>query len=93
MKRCAELDAQGRVLPAGRAALGAPHEDAHRDLLLRARKPAGLDAEQEARFRAVPEAWAFFSEVAPSYRRVATHRVVRAKRPETRERRLTQLIE
>ena len=41
----------------------------------------------------MPEAWAFFSAVAPSYRRTATHWVVSAKRPETRERRLAQLIE
>jgi uncharacterized protein YdeI (YjbR/CyaY-like superfamily) len=37
-------------------------------------------------------AWAFFQAQPPGYRRLATHYVTSAKRPETRERRLAALI-
>lgn len=92
VKRYGELESEGRVLPAGRAAW--ERRDAAKTAVYAyEREHAAFDVEQEARFRAVPEAWAFFSEVAPSYRRVAMHWVVSAKKPETRERRLTQLID
>src|SRR5205085_11105830 len=39
------------------------------------------------------KAHAFLEAVAPSYRRVVTHWVVSAKKPETRERRLGILLE
>ena len=92
VKRYGELEAEGRVLPAGRAAWER-RDDARTGIYSYEREQAAaFDAEQEARFRADPDAWAFFSEVAPSYRRVATHWVVSAKKPETRERRLEQLI-
>jgi uncharacterized protein YdeI (YjbR/CyaY-like superfamily) len=54
---------------------------------------AKLEPEQEQRFKANARAWEFFQAQAPSYRRTAIHLVVSAKRPETRERRLNQLIE
>jgi uncharacterized protein YdeI (YjbR/CyaY-like superfamily) len=47
----------------------------------------------EKRFRANRRAWAFFERQAPWYRRTATHFVIRAKREETRLRRLDALIE
>ncbi len=92
VRRYAELDAEGRVLPAGRAAWER-RDDARTGIYSYEREHAAFDAEQEARLRAEPAAWAFFSEVAPSYRRVAMHWVTSAKRPETRERRLSQLID
>jgi uncharacterized protein YdeI (YjbR/CyaY-like superfamily) len=49
--------------------------------------------DEEARFRANAAAWEWFSGRSPSYRRVALHWVVSAKRAETRERRLAELIE
>lgn len=54
--------------------------------------PARLTPEQEAEFRARPEAWAWFTAQAPSYQRTAIHLVVSAKRDETRARRLADLI-
>ena len=54
--------------------------------------PATLDEEQTARFREEPGAWEWFSAQSPSYRRAATHWVVSAKRQDTRDRRLAQLI-
>ena len=51
-----------------------------------------LAPEQRARFEAEPEAWAFFQSQPPSYRRQASWWVISAKQPETRARRLAQLI-
>ena len=78
-------------MPAGRAAWER-REDARTAIYSYEREHATFDADQESRFRAEPAAWAFFTAVAPSYRRVAMHWVTSAKRPETRERRLAQLI-
>jgi uncharacterized protein YdeI (YjbR/CyaY-like superfamily) len=47
----------------------------------------------EKRFRVNRKAWRWFEEAAPSYRRVATHWVMTAKREETRQRRLGVLID
>jgi uncharacterized protein YdeI (YjbR/CyaY-like superfamily) len=49
--------------------------------------------EQEARFRANAAAWEYFSACPPSYRTMAVWWVVSAKRPDTRDRRLSTLIE
>jgi len=56
------------------------------------RKTAELGEAFEARFRADAAAWEWFQAQAPSYRRTATYWVVSAKRAETRERRLAELI-
>ena len=57
------------------------------------RDAAAFDSERERRVRADDAAWAWFSAQAPWYRRTATHWVMSAKREETRDRRLAQLIE
>jgi uncharacterized protein YdeI (YjbR/CyaY-like superfamily) len=53
----------------------------------------GLSAEYEQRFRAQEQAWAFFEEQTPWYRRTAGFWVMSAKQEATRERRLQQLID
>ncbi len=45
------------------------------------------------RFRAQSQAWEWFTSRPPGYRRTATHWVLSAKRDETRQRRLRQLID
>jgi uncharacterized protein YdeI (YjbR/CyaY-like superfamily) len=52
-----------------------------------------LDAETEGKLRAHASAWEFFTSQAPSYRRSASHWVMSAKRPKTREKRLAALID
>ena len=52
-----------------------------------------FDPASEKRFRANRKAWRFFEAQPPGYRRTATYWVVSAKRDETRERRLEQLID
>ena len=59
-----------RRCPRGRAAWER-REEARTAIYSYEREPAAFDAEQEARFRAAPAAWKFFSEVAPSYRRTS----------------------
>jgi hypothetical protein len=46
----------------------------------------------ERQFRASPTAWEFYQSQAPWYRRVTCHWVMSAKKEETRQRRLDQLI-
>ncbi len=52
-----------------------------------------FDAEQSATFVAHEAAWAWFKSQPPGYQRQATWWVISAKRPETRDRRLLQLID
>jgi uncharacterized protein YdeI (YjbR/CyaY-like superfamily) len=90
-KRAHELQAAGIMHPAGRAAFGRRDGAATAHYSFE-REAAALDAPAEKRFRANREAWRFFEQQAPWYRRVAIHWVTSAKRDETRERRLETLI-
>jgi uncharacterized protein YdeI (YjbR/CyaY-like superfamily) len=93
IRRVGELIEEGRMTPAGLAAFEARSDDRSAIYSYEQRRSATLDAEQEARFRAVPKAWEWFQARPPSYRRSALHWVTSAKRAETRERRLQTLIE
>jgi uncharacterized protein YdeI (YjbR/CyaY-like superfamily) len=93
VKRMKELIEQGLVAPAGLAAFERRSDDRTAIYSYEQRKHAQLEPEQERRLRANHGAHAFFEAQPPSYRRAAIHWVTSAKRPETRERRLTQLIE
>jgi uncharacterized protein YdeI (YjbR/CyaY-like superfamily) len=90
--RVEELERAGRMRPAGREAFAARRVD-RTAIYAYENRPAELPDELAERFRAEPEAWAFFTAQAPWYRRTATYWVVSAKRAETRERRLALLIE
>jgi Uncharacterized protein conserved in bacteria len=87
------LLAAGKMMPAGLAAW--QRRDPARSGLysFEREEPAAFDATMERRFRANRAAWKFFGAQPAGYRRVATHYVVSAKRPETREKRLATLIE
>jgi hypothetical protein len=56
------------------------------------REKAQFDAEQERAFRRNKPAWEFFQAQPPYYRNVTTAYVTTAKKPETRQRRLADLI-
>jgi uncharacterized protein YdeI (YjbR/CyaY-like superfamily) len=88
-----ELIREGKMRPAGLAAYEARRPERTGVYSFEQRHSARLERGQEKRFRADRKAWAFFQAQAPSYRQTAIHWVVSAKRPETRERRLAQLIE
>jgi uncharacterized protein YdeI (YjbR/CyaY-like superfamily) len=53
----------------------------------------GLDEACEATFRSNAEAWAFFEDQPPGYRRTVSWWVMSAKREETRQKRLATLID
>ena len=91
--RFGELESQGLVLPAGRAAFERRSEDRSRVYSHEQAAEPRLDPEFEERLRAARDAWMFFSAQSRTYRRAAAHWVMSAKRAETRERRLARLIE
>lgn len=87
----ARLKAAGRMQAAGLAAFAA--REKHRTGIYSFEQAAKeLPVGYQSRFRADRAAWTWYQAQAPWYRRVTTHWVVSAKREETRERRLAQLI-
>lgn len=90
--RVATLTEQGRMKDAGHRAFAArkPHKTGVYSF--ERKEVATLSPIQEKRLRANRKAAAFFDAQAPWYRRTALHWVVSAKREDTRERRLAQLI-
>jgi uncharacterized protein YdeI (YjbR/CyaY-like superfamily) len=89
--RVAELTEAGLMHPAGLRAFEA--RTAEGTYSYEQRETAAFDPERERRLRANAAAAAFFDAQPPGYRRTATHWVMSAKREETRDRRLGQLIE
>jgi len=88
IRRYAELEAEGRVHPAGAKAFAARVTSGYSfESRPRALAPAFL-----RRFRSRPSAYRFFEAQPPWYRRSASFWVMSAKRPETRVRRLDVLI-
>ena len=85
-KRWRELKAEGRLEPAGLAA--APTERKYAPLPT---VPA-LPAYVARAFKANPKAWAFFQELAPTYRRHFVVWICMAKQPETREKRIRESV-
>jgi len=87
------LTEAGLVKPAGQAAYERRRDDKTGVYAFERKEDAVLPPEMEERFRANTSAWEFFQSQAPWYRRTAIHLVTSAKKPETREKRLNQLIE
>lgn len=90
--KVAALVSAGRMRPAGEAAFAARREGNTGKAAYEQAGPVTFDAERVARFQAVPEAWAFYCAQPPWYRKKVTWTVLKAKQPETRERRLVALI-
>jgi len=92
VRRFGELEEAGLVTEAGRAAFAARTEDRTAVYSHEQAEPPELDEAFAARFRESPDAWEWFQLQPPFYRRQASHWVMSAKKPETRERRLETLI-
>ncbi|EWT03416.1 hypothetical protein N865_16940 [Intrasporangium oryzae NRRL B-24470] len=86
------LTAEGRMHPAGLAAYERRRQD---DLGLYSyeRDEEAWPADFEEVLRADPMASAFWDGAAASYRKTCVYWVLSAKRPETRERRMRQLVD
>ena len=92
IRRFRELEAQGRVRPAGLRAFAARADEKSAIYAYEQHEAAELDPEADKQFRANERAWTFFQSQPPSYRRTAIYWVISAKREETRARRLATLI-
>lgn len=91
VERFEALKADGQVTAAGERAYA--ENTGKRQVYAYENEPKELAAEDEALFRKNKTAWADWEKRPPSYRRVVTHWITSAKRPETRARRLAILIE
>lgn len=85
------LDNQGLIAPAGRAAYER-RDPKNSGIYSFEKRPNRFPETYAKPFRAKPEAWAFFSEQPPGYRRLSIHWVTSAKLEATRLRRLNTLI-
>jgi uncharacterized protein YdeI (YjbR/CyaY-like superfamily) len=92
IKRIQELMEEDRVHEAGMKAF-LERDPSRAGLYSFENEPQTLPKDQEKRFRAHGRAWRFFGAQPPGYRRAAIWWVVSAKRDDTKERRLSQLIE
>lgn len=93
IKRMGELIDMGLVHPAGMKAFEARTDERSGVYSHEQKEAIKLDEAQEAQFKANEKAWAFFTHEAASYQRVAIWWVISAKKAETRQKRLNQLIE
>ena len=91
-RRMAVLITEGRVQPAGRAAWEKRKAERSGTYSYENRHAAALDAESERQFRANAAAWRWFERQPAGYRKTTIWWVISAKKPETRTRRLQQLI-
>lgn len=91
-KKMRELIDAGLVSPAGIRAFERRSAKKSAIYAYENRESAVLDAESMREFKRHRAAWSFFESCPPWYRRTATWRIVSAKRPETRAKRLAELI-
>lgn len=91
-RKVARLTAEGRMQPAGLAAF-ARRDEARAGIYAFEGKSLDFTPAMLERFKANAAAWAFWEKQPPGYKRTATHLVTSAKREDTRERRLAQVID
>lgn len=92
IERARVLKREGKMRAAGLKAYSRRREDKSRIYSYEQQKSAALERSDEARFREAKAAWKFFEAQPRSYRQLVIWRIVSAKRPETKERRLAGLI-
>jgi len=92
IERTRVLRREGKMREAGLKAYSHRRENKSRIYSYEQKKAAALERGDELRFRKAKAAWKFFEAQPRSYRQLVIWRIVRAKRPETRERRLQELI-
>jgi uncharacterized protein YdeI (YjbR/CyaY-like superfamily) len=92
IKRVEELKKRSLMMPAGLRAFDARVKEKS-GIYSYEQKEKDLAEDYKKKLTANRKAWKFFQSQAPSYRRTATHWVMRAKQEETRQKRLNELIE
>jgi uncharacterized protein YdeI (YjbR/CyaY-like superfamily) len=91
VERFAALKAEGLMTAAGTRAY--EENKGKSGLYAYENEQKELTAEEEALFRTSKTAWADWESRPPGYRKTVLHWITSAKRPETRAKRLAQLIE
>jgi len=91
IKRVGELEAEGRMQPAGREAFARRKEN-RSGIYSYEQRPDAFDGAMLATFRKAKGAYRFFEAQPASYRRAAIWWVISAKQEATREKRLAHLI-
>ncbi|MFN8669167.1 MAG: YdeI/OmpD-associated family protein [Gemmatimonadaceae bacterium] len=91
IKRIGELEAEGRMQPAGREAFARRKEN-RSGVYSYEQRPEAFDGPMLATFRKARGAYRYFEAQAASYRRAAIWWVISAKQEATREKRLAHLI-
>lgn len=92
LKRVLELQAEGRMRPAGMKAYE-ERDPAKSQQYSSEQQGVALPAALEARFKKNKQAWTFFNQQPPGYRKTILWWVVSAKREDTQIKRLQRLIE
>lgn len=92
VKKAQALIAAGRMAPAGFAAWRA-RDEGKTAIYAYERATAALSPDEVGAFKARRAAWQWFEAQPAGYRRLVTHWVTSAKRPDTRARRLATLID
>lgn len=93
VEKVAELERRGLMTEAGRAAHEAGKADPRGLYSYENSEEVELAREYVVQLAASPSAAAFFESQSPSYRRTVKRWVMSAKKQETRDRRMAQLIE
>ncbi|RZS89856.1 uncharacterized protein YdeI (YjbR/CyaY-like superfamily) [Motilibacter rhizosphaerae] len=93
VQRVAELEAEGRMTGAGRAAVEAAQADGRWDKAYAGSASAEVPADLAAAIAAVPAAQAMFDVLTRTNRFALIYRTQEAKRPDTRARRIAQFVE
>jgi uncharacterized protein YdeI (YjbR/CyaY-like superfamily) len=92
IERARILQQEGKMREAGLQAYSCRRENKSRICSYEQQKTAVLERADEMQFKKSKAAWRFLQAQPPGYRRLVIWRIVSAKRPETRERRLAALI-
>ncbi|HEX8094480.1 YdeI/OmpD-associated family protein [Jatrophihabitans sp.] len=92
VEHIARLSAEGRVTPAGQAAVDAAKADGRWEAAYAGAAAAELPADLAAALAANPRARAMWDVLTSQNRYAITYRVGQAKRPETRARRIAEFV-
>ncbi len=93
IRKVAELEAAGRMKPAGLRAFAARSRAKSGRAAYEQKKPVRLSSNDIAAFRRDAAAWKYYATLPPGYRRLVNWWVTSARKPETRQRRLRKLVE
>ncbi|MEY8761074.1 YdeI/OmpD-associated family protein [Chryseobacterium tongliaoense] len=91
IKKMEDLTKAGLMTTAGQKAFSLRKEEKS-GIYSHEKEPATLDPAYEKQFKTNKKAWKFFSDQAPSYKKVMLHWIMSAKQEKTRQSRLEKTI-